>query len=98
MRQKSASQLGNTCELAGTRLSNLAATFHGIYTPPGSGRVYSVGSSGYKLVLAATDECGIAADGSDNSALKTAAGDLQSGISDLYSAESLVAPWHSAKS
>ena len=91
------SLLGDQCALAGGDLSNSQTALKAGTPPAGATSTFNVAWQAYRLALAATDECGAAADASSRSELKTAANDLWRGLSQLSQAESTIARWQSSK-
>jgi hypothetical protein len=90
--------LGDQCSLAGGDLSNQQTSFHGAFAPSLTARlVFRKAESGYKLVLSAMDECGMAADQRSKSQLSTADKDMKNGLNDLVRAEASTAHWESGK-
>lgn len=89
--------LANECTLVGGDLSNDQTTFTSTYVPPRAKGVYSAAVSGYKLVLAATDECGMAADTASRKSMRSAAKDLYDGLRILDKSASTVTPWFEAQ-
>lgn len=97
MQQHDMSAVANACVLAGGDFANYQTAFHLGYAPSGASAVSNDGTAGYKLILAATDECGMAADSSSKSQMSSAWSDLRHGLGLLGQAESTMAPWDRAK-
>jgi hypothetical protein len=98
MKQHDMEAVANACTLAGGDFSNFQTAFHLGYTPSGASSVASDGTAGYKLILAATDECGMGADANSSPQVKAAASDLKHGLGLLSQAESALTPWYQTNS
>jgi hypothetical protein len=90
--------LANECTLVGGDLSNYQTSFTSTYVPPTAKSVYNAAAGGYKLVLAATDECGMAADSASHQSMQSAARDLYTGLRILDQSAKKVTPWFEAQS
>jgi hypothetical protein len=89
--------LGNDCSLFGGDLSNSQIALRSGYAPNAVAlATYQVANAGFKLVLAATDECGMAADAHSRQQMKAAMYDLWRGMNLLSSAESRLSKWQSS--
>lgn len=90
------SLLGDQCTLAGGDMSGSRTALIAGYLPAAAS-AYKQILAGYKLVLAATDECGVAADAVSHSGVKTAATDLSNGMKLLSGVEASLATWQANK-
>lgn len=82
------------CTLVGGDLSNFYTSFTSSAVPPQARAVHDKAVAAYKIALAATDECGLAADTGKRLEMKTATTDLQYALGQLRQAESVIAPWY----
>ncbi len=89
--------LGNECSQVGGDLSNYNSSFRETYVPVLARSVYHDATQAYKVLLASSDECGMAADSHDKKSLKSAAEDMKHALSVLKRAESAVSPWYKAQ-
>ena len=85
--------LGNYCSSVGGDFANFQAAAHTGFTPAAAHNSASMATNGFKIILAATDECGMAADASNKPEIKAAAGDLRYGLYLLTRADATVSPW-----
>jgi hypothetical protein len=93
------SLLGDQCSLAGGEIANSQTAFKADSPPSGAMSTYRLAWNGFRLVLAATDECGAAADATSRTQLKTAGDDLKHGLDEINQADSTLVRWqHSAVS
>lgn len=87
------SVLGNYCSTVGGDFANFQSAVHTGLTPAPAHTSASMAAQGFKIILAATDECGMAADAANKPEIKTAASDLKSGLYLIARADATVAPW-----
>lgn len=85
--------LGDQCGLVGGDLSNSQTALHLGTTPSQGMTAFRTAVSGFKYVLSATDECGMAADTNSRTQMKVAAKDMEYGMWLLNQAESAMARW-----
>jgi hypothetical protein len=94
MKHDSFEDVSNACSDAGGIVSGQYDAFQSVYLPPTAHAiVYGDARVGYRTVLSAIDECGMAADGSSRSQLKVALHDLASGLWYLGRVESHLKTW-----
>jgi hypothetical protein len=93
----SMSDVGNACSTYGDTLANNRGAFTAASAPSGATKLYKDTLKGYKLILGAVIECGMASDSNSSSQLNTSASDLDTGISLLSSVQSSLSGWSSAK-
>lgn len=94
MKSENYEVLGNDCSTFGGQFQSSQATVRGTYTPHKALAVYYKANSGYKLMLSATDECGMATDAGNKKLMKTARNDLRAGISIVDQAYTATKAWH----
>jgi len=102
--QQLASQMKhNAPEDAGLACSNSAPLFSGqydafqsVYLPPSAHSVYGDARTGYRTVLSAIDECGMAADENARAQMRVALRDLNSGLWYLGRVQNRLQSWSGA--
>lgn len=93
MKHESPSFLTSICSEAGGAFANQFSAFQSVYLPPQARSVSHDATTGYKIALSATDECGMAADGNSKSQMKVALSDLQYGLWLLAGAQARIHAW-----
>lgn len=86
--------VANDCSMVGGDFSSYRSVFSGTYVPAAAKSAWYRGDSGFKLILAATDECGNAADAHSTKLFKTAESDLKAGLSQVSYAEWVLSHWN----
>jgi hypothetical protein len=84
---------GDVCDTYGGDLANDQTAVRSTFTPRIQRNIYYTANSGFKLVLSAIDECGMASDANSKQQMKHAAGDARQGLGDLRQAQSMVKRW-----
>jgi hypothetical protein len=98
MKHDSFEDAGLACSNAGGMMSGQYDAFQAVYLPPTAYRaVYADARTGYRTVLSAIDECGMAADGSSRAQMKVALHDLDNGLLYLGRVQSLLKSWSTAQ-
>ncbi|MGH2443111.1 MAG: hypothetical protein ACRDFX_08110 [Chloroflexota bacterium] len=85
--------LANECSLAGADFANQYSAFQSVYVPVDARTVRSNATVGYKDILGAIDECGMAGDMGSKSQLKVALKDMNSGLGYISRAEAALHSW-----
>lgn len=93
LRHESGITLGNDCSAAAETYSNLYSTLTSVYTPSTAANTRSRAVAGFKLLLAATDECGLAADSQSPDEARVARADLIRGLKAVSSARDTITVW-----
>lgn len=97
MRHGDPSSMGGECAAVGGDLANQQQAFQSLYMPPATSAARSEAIQAYKVILSATDECGMAADSGVKSEMKTAAQDMKPGLSALARATKVLRTWAGAQ-
>lgn len=96
MKHESPEDAGLACSDAGGLFSSQYDAFRSVYLPSSARSVSGDARTGYRTVLSAIDECGMAADANARSQLKVALRDLKSGLWYLGRVQSRLQTWSSA--
>jgi hypothetical protein len=93
MKHSKPGDLGDQCGMVGGDLSNSQTALRLGYTPRQGMPAFHTAVQGFKLVLSASDECGMAADTNSPGEMKVATKDMEYGLWLLSQAESAMAHW-----
>ncbi len=85
--------MGKPCATAGGNISQSREAFQSVPAPKSITSLTHNTVSAYKLLLGATDECGIAADDNDSSSMSLSRRDMQSSENQLKYYERSLAAW-----
>lgn len=93
MRSSSPDTLATVCSTSGEQFSEMYDTFRRIPAPAGARPVAARAVTGFKVLLSAIDECGMAADGVSRSQMSTAARDMSYALWQMTSAQTVLTRW-----
>jgi hypothetical protein len=97
MQQQAVPDVGTTCSAVGGQLASEYSAFEAVYLPSSARSISSDARTGYRTVLSAVDECGMASDSNSRKQMKVALHDLDSGLWYLGRVQAHLKTWSGAQ-